>query len=376
MTFPIIQHIDDVLWSIKDRTDFIVVDKGDYKVIDYVYTLTDSFDEPIRKELRGLKFLANGDILARPLHKFGNLGEFGFTQENVDWAESHTIHTKFDGSMVHTAILNGEVRLMTRMGLTDVALQAEKYLTRGVTDFVLKHPLHTFIFEYVGPENRIVLSYDKPELILLAIRNIHTGNYMNLSEFLVGGMDLGELFSAKTGLRYAEALDISGHTDIKEFAEYAKNLTGVEGFVVKFGNDWFKIKSEEYVLKHHMKDSVTKESNVLELILRDQLDDVLAFLDEADRARLEEYQQGVRLNMLGASSMVQSIVDEAKDVDQKTFATVVLKDLPHVIRTVAFTTRKLGGGPQMAYSVIKEYLLANCQHRDMDDFRPLIGVSL
>lgn len=363
MTFPIIQHIDDVLWSIEDRTDFIVVDKGDYKVIDYVYTLTDSFDEPIRKELRGIKFHANGDILARPLHKFGNLGEFGFTQENVDWAESHTIHTKFDGSMVHTAILNGEVRLMTRMGLTDVALEAEKLLKHYQADFILNHPEHTFIFEYVGPENRIVLKYDHPELILLAVRANINGSYA--PELKYWAEDLN--------VKYAERLEISDHSHIKEFAEYAKNLTGVEGFVVKFGNDWFKIKSEEYVLKHHMKDSVTKESNVLELILRDQLDDVLAFLDEADRKRLEEYQQVVRVSLWNVASVVQFIVDEAKDDDQKTFATVVLKDFPHVIRTVAFTTRKTG---QKAYDVIKEYLLTNCQHRDMEDFRPLIGAAL
>ena len=34
--FPTIQHIDDVLPHIVDCDDFIVADKGDHKVINYV----------------------------------------------------------------------------------------------------------------------------------------------------------------------------------------------------------------------------------------------------------------------------------------------------------------------------------------------------
>ena len=177
MTFPVINHINDVLPHIAGKEEFIHVVKDGYQVIDYVYESGDSFSNPILRECRGIKFDLDGDLIGRPLHKFFNYGQ----KEIVyDWGAPHTIMTKMDGSMVHTAMINGELRLCTRMGVTDHAMAAEKLLTlrqKIELQSLSIYDQSTVTFEYVAPENRIVIDYDRPQLVVLAIRTNDTGEY-------------------------------------------------------------------------------------------------------------------------------------------------------------------------------------------------------
>lgn len=80
MTYPIIETISDILPHLAGRDEFVVAQRDGYTAVDYVYSLPDSFADPYRKECRGLKFDPSGRILARPLHKFVNLGETEETQ--------------------------------------------------------------------------------------------------------------------------------------------------------------------------------------------------------------------------------------------------------------------------------------------------------
>ena len=79
--FPTIRHIDDVLPHLVGHDEFIVVDRGGWKAINYAVVTPESFwplDEGaiMRRECRGLIFDAlTGEILRRPFHKFFNFGE-------------------------------------------------------------------------------------------------------------------------------------------------------------------------------------------------------------------------------------------------------------------------------------------------------------
>lgn len=97
-----IEHVDDVLGAVAGRSDFVVVKKDGYTVVDYVYAAPDSFDNPIRMECRGLKFAPDGRVLARPFQKFFNVGERPeCTGENLDLSKPHHVMEKMDGSMIH-----------------------------------------------------------------------------------------------------------------------------------------------------------------------------------------------------------------------------------------------------------------------------------
>ena len=78
----------------------------------------------------------------------------------------------------------GHIRFGTKMGLSDVALQAEV--------FVAKNPKYmefskaciangaTPIFEWVSRQQTIVLDYPEDNLILLAVRDMVTGEFYEI----------------------------------------------------------------------------------------------------------------------------------------------------------------------------------------------------
>ena len=192
--FPIIRHISDVLPHIEGREEFVVAEREGYTVINYVVAMADTFNMTgpddlggaIRRECRGLKFSSDGEIAARPFHKFFNIGEREETQTNtVDLGQAHTIMEKLDGSMIHPTMVNGYIRWMTKMGITEVAMQAEEFIAKNTRykDFAIWciNEGLTPIFEWTSPFNQIVLPHEKENLTLLAVRNYITGEYKRLS---------------------------------------------------------------------------------------------------------------------------------------------------------------------------------------------------
>ncbi len=92
MTYPTIHHIDDVLPHIAGRSEFVVAERDGYTAIDYNFALADTFDDPMRLECRGIKFDADGKILARPFQKFFNIGEREDTQPHLlDFSQPHAV---------------------------------------------------------------------------------------------------------------------------------------------------------------------------------------------------------------------------------------------------------------------------------------------
>jgi RNA ligase len=191
--FPEIRTIDDVLPHIAGRDEFNVNDKGDYITVNYAVAFEDTFamtgpDDiggAIRRECRGLKFYPEGDIAARPFHKFFNIGEREETQPHaLNFGSDHKIMTKADGSMVHPILIDSDVRWCTKAGITEVSEIAERFIenNRKYRYFALaciEREL-TPIFEYVGPHNKVVLDYKEENMVLLAVRHNITGNYMDI----------------------------------------------------------------------------------------------------------------------------------------------------------------------------------------------------
>lgn len=280
--FPVITRIEDVLPAIEGRDDFIHVVKDGYQVIDYVFESTDSFDDPIRRECRGLKFDLDGNLIARPLHKFFNYGQKLIT---YDWSQPHQIMTKLDGSMVHTALINGEIRLCTRMGITDQALEAEKLLTDDHRNRLkkTKTPV-TLIFEFTSPDNRIVIEYDKPQLTLLAVRHNEHGGYLARSS-LIG-------LAAAMNIPLVEVHDIRlGDDNIEEIRE---KTTGIEGYVVSWADGTrVKIKTDEYTQMHRAVSYFDRENMILPVVLDRQCDDLYPALSEDRANKLRDYEDDV-----------------------------------------------------------------------------------
>lgn len=343
-----IEHINDVLPHVEGRQEFGVHHKEGYSVIDYHFVLPDSFDNPYRLECRGIKFGTDGRIIARPFGKFFNVGEKPeATGENLDLTHLHVVMEKMDGSMIHPAIVNGNVVFMTRMGRTDVARKAERHLNDTVTT-VCRELLEvgvTPIFEFTAPDNRIVIQYAESSLTLLATRGTRSGIYAH--------HDAVVAIAGRMNLRAVSIHAVP--TDARAFLDHVRAIKGMEGFVIRFSDGFMvKAKGEDYVLKHRAKESVLQEKNVLALIMRDELDDVLPLLDPIDRANVERYRADVLAGIAEGADIVARVVEAGKGADQKTFATVILKDVIPQVRSIAFQVRA-GAQPRDAIvtSIIK-----------------------
>lgn len=330
-----IEHIDEVLPHLIGHPEFVVAERPGYKVIDYNFAVADSFDDPVRLECRGIKFASDGRILARPFHKFFNVGERVDTQPNLlDFTKPHTVTEKLDGSMIHPAIVDGALVLMTRMGWTDVAKKAERLLTDDM-EAEMRHILEegvTPIFEFTAPDNRIIIRYERAELSLLAARETVNGDYLSKAELALMAERLG--------------VPLVGHFTSMwktggDFMDYARAILNAEGFVLRFdGGMWVKAKGDDYVLKHKAKDSVLQEKNVLAMVIGGQLDDVLPLLETEDRDAVEAYRDGVLAGVAVTAESVISLVSGGAALDQKAFAVEHLKDAPAHMKPLAFQVRQ------------------------------------
>ncbi|RWN51437.1 MAG: hypothetical protein EOS04_24525 [Mesorhizobium sp.] len=367
MTHYHILHIDDILPHVEGRRDFVVAHKDGYSVIDYVFAGDDTFAHPARVECRGLKFAPSGEILARPLHKFMNIGQTPETQpDRIDFSKPHTIMEKLDGSMIHPAIVNGEVVFMTRMGRTDVARKAERHLDEHLAvccRSLLQNHI-TPIFEWTAPDNRIVVRYDNSALTLLAIRHNHSGAYRGREDLV----DWARQMHLKPVRIHAPQ-----HTSATDFLAYARAIQGTEGFVVRFDDGlWVKAKGEDYVLKHRAKDGISMEKNILALVLSRGLDDVVPLLDEADAKAATEYAARVERGISKTADDVAGIVAANDNLSQKDFALQVAPTLPAALRSVAFMARR----GDNAREVIRARIAANTSSQAaVDENRLLHGAT-
>ncbi len=321
LEFPIIQTIDDVLWAIEGKPEFVVVQRDGFKVINYLVNFHDTFPKidldpldtatedylraMILRECRGIKFLDNGFIAARPYHKFFNLGERrdsslevlrSFIEENADDLELNMAglirSDKLDGSMIHPIFLNDGFRLCTKMGITDTSIAAEHFISSDPARYIdytaffkeCHDNAMTPIFEYLSPrDHKIVVNYKEENLILTALRDMTDGSYYDLDilkDILVSARNIP--FNNEIDCDIEMLDKLSNFDDIK--AE-----EGVEGYVFDYNGFKFKVKNDWYLIRHRLKESMSREFEIVQLILDNKIDDILANVDEDERVKLEEY---------------------------------------------------------------------------------------
>jgi RNA ligase len=304
-----IYNIKQLLPFVEQKPEFVVLKKDGYQVIDYVYQDQNTFDIPELMECRGIKFCPEGLILARPFRKFFNYGERG---ADLPVHRPHTITEKLDGSMVHPVLLDRRMFFMTRKGHTDVAMKAERHVlsTPGIDYQGFCHSAirngWTPIFEYTGPNNRIVLRYEKEALTLIAMRRIIAGEMATREELrnFVNGFNV-PLVKTKT-------FQLKGQID--EFITHTRALTDAEGYVIYFDDGYMvKIKAEDYVLKHRALDDLGSKKKVVALCAQGFMDDVLPILSEADADELMVFDHDLQEEVNQLARVAHGLIELCQD---------------------------------------------------------------
>jgi len=352
--FPIIKHLDDVLPAIKNAEEFKVYEKDEYIVVNYVMQGNDTFppilhpdtryplymrednNAMIRRECRGLIFNKNGKLIRRAFHKFFNMGERKETL-NVDFNDNHWILEKLDGSMITPLPLNEGIRWATKMGITDVSMQAEVFVAKNprytkLAKYLLEADLLP-IYEWCSPKNRIVIDHKEDNLILTAVRNQTHGNYYSYNDIKTLANDFG--------------IPIVKQFDPPEYMESVYESVDMEGIVVSFYNGHkVKVKSDWYVAIHRAKDNLLHEKRVLELILDNKLDDILPHLPEPDKEKLLAYQQGFLDGIKETAKLTDMIWSKVKSDGwtRKEFALNMASNLEPYWPAIIFTCWNDGMG--------------------------------
>lgn len=331
----VIENLEDVLPHIVPDTGIIHSTHDGYSVINYVFTVDNTFDSAVARECRGLKFDRDGNLIARPLHKFFNLGEKRLPQDEP-WHKSHVVLDKLDGSMIHPALVEGELVFMTRMGVSAQSRQAWNVASQGVRDLSRNMVAagYTPVFEFTSPENRIVLAYEKTQLTLLAIRHLRTGAYMPHQEVAI--------IAGKCAVPIADTHDAV--EDVTSFWSDTRALEGVEGYVIAFEDGHrLKIKADAYVLRHKALAGLAHEKNLLAWISKDAIDDVIPLLSPAAAEIVIDYQNQVMNSMNRWEAEIDTFVSENSHLPRKEFAQKTKEQIDPQFQPVAF--RALDGIP-------------------------------
>ncbi len=312
MIYPKIKNIKDVLPYIEGKKEYKVIEKDGYVMIMYMFVNEDTFKldnklNPYLLECRGIKFNEHGEIIVRPFHKFFNIGEKK-SVEDIDFSRQHSFLHKLDGSLIHPVYEKGDIKLMTKLGFTEVSQKAEKYLTEDIKKYCADEIKkgNTPLFEYISPDNRIVINYDKGDLVLLANRNNISGNYLSIDNINL---------IRKVGY-YQDKIHSSFNRDLyNEIKQHEFD----EGTVILFENgEMYKLKSDHYVNKHKVISNIKEERHVLLCFLEDTIDDMWGIMDKQDKVRINEYIKVVTNSIIRFADISYSLLSN-KEKDKKYF---------------------------------------------------------
>jgi T4 RnlA family RNA ligase len=267
--------------------DITYIDGKIYRIFNYRLIGWDQFHSlPDALECRGIMFRYEDYgtspywlLVSRPMAKFFNAHEGAIAH---DYSNPMQIMTKEDGSLISTFIdYNDNLGIKSKGSLTSGhAIESNNILNRD-PDYksdvmALTSYGHTVNMEYTSPLHRIVLSYDKPALVVLNVRNNLTGEYYSKDMLTNMYKDLnGAIFKHWVIDHYVNGMDVNS------FVESIADMKGIEGFVIQKNNDELvKIKTTEYIALHHSKDSVNNSKSLFECVVEDATDDLRTLFED------------------------------------------------------------------------------------------------
>ena len=297
------------------------VDGYNVSVFNYRLAQNKDFSNPIPEkpelkgyEMRGLTFIfdKDGSLFKRYvlLEKFFNLNQVPESLYSV--VKNYKIkfvNNKEDGSIASFVKLpNGKVVGKSKMGFdNDQANGINRIYKTNIdvkkfVDWSLDNDIIT-VFEYVAPNNRIVLRYPGEELILLRLRDNRTGKHIDIRDHLdkVGNIRIAPFED-----------DIK---DLDQLIELTATQVDKEGSIVtcedENGRDFFfKIKTPWYMSLHGLlTDDIYREHVIIGYILDDKIDDILGQIPE------EEVEAHQRINKI-ISIVKKSISDKVSEIEK------------------------------------------------------------
>ncbi len=257
---------------------------GNYVIFNYDQIHSD-FNNRIVQEARGIIF-KNGqweNPVCWAFNKFGNYGE-SYVPE-IDWSTAF-VTEKIDGSLIKMWYDENKWHISTnstidayKATLGDIKYESfGEYFKDIVYDYFNTftevtldlNPDLTYMFELVGPYNRVVIPYEEPAIYFLGARDKFTGE-----EFFCNATEMERCSVSE--FHRPKVFPLRSLDDCIKAAEELG--WDEEGFVVV--DHWFhrvKIKSPAYVMAHYARNNnVINKKHLLKVILANETEEFLCY---------------------------------------------------------------------------------------------------
>jgi hypothetical protein len=209
---------------------------------------------------------SEGELISAGFKKFFNWGEqpdLAYTPFSMTANGGVKLLEKIDGSTLIVSQYKGELIARTR-GTADatgmengheIELLKKKY-PRAFENSLLEDNRYSLIFEWVSPENRIVIKYPEPDIYLISI--IDHIDYSLMPQDSVDNW-ADEYLQVKRPKVYTFG-------SLKEMHEAVQAFQGVEGLCVYCNKDQDirKVKGVDYLARHRMKDELGSFERVVD----------------------------------------------------------------------------------------------------------------
>lgn len=288
---------------------------------------------PSALESRGVMFLLDEDdnmvrIVSRPMEKFFNAFENPFTMD-LDFTKTVQLMDKADGSLISTYLTGPNFALKSKTSIySSQAVSANRYIKQeenlalwNFCDDCAKSNL-TVNMEWCAPNNRIVLEYTEPKLIILNIRDNITGEYIKFDDIPQN------VISGISKWLVSEYDPATAHDE--GFYNKLRDMKGIEGMILRLSDGMHvKIKTQWYVDLHSHKDSVNVPKKLVKTILNNNHDDLYAlFSDDAPTIeRIREFESHVVKNLSASFDRVREHYMKNRHLDRKGFAVEGIRTL-------------------------------------------------
>jgi ribosomal protein L7/L12 len=256
----------------------------------------------LRRNFRGVTFdVATGEMISLPLHKFFNVNQIPETQYDVIKHHEAVIYEKLDGSMIHFFLHNGKLEASTCRSsenpIAHAALALAKKLGLDAKIIETINKGWTPVFEYVAPNNQIVVRYNDARLVYLISRERATGKYKYDDSF----PDKAKSFEFKFG-------EVFNNLDHTEF----------EGYICHLPNMIVKAKTPWYMERHRAVNALMRPAYYMYQVVFDGLmDDLIAITTETYKPTLQGIYTRAQQDLLVEKRRVENEYAEVLAISEK-----------------------------------------------------------
>ena len=316
-----------------------IKEDGDYIMFSYNQLYSD-FTEKLVQEARGIIFKKNHweNPVCWAFNKFGNYGETWV--EDIDWTTAF-VSEKIDGSLIKVW-WDGDWKISTngtidafKAEVSDIRVSnfgtyftetllkyyptCSNFLCELVSDF-------TYMFELVGPYNRVVVPYEEPAIYFLGARDKYTGEEFTCNSLTAGSLNMGRF---KLPKQYPL-------TSLDECVKFAETFQWEqEGFVAADAcGKRVKIKSPAYVMAHYARNNnVITRRHLINIIINNEIEEFLCYASDY-KNELEKCKALID-NYYVIGNWFIKICQEAKKLPRTEYAAMV-KTFPKIFQDLLF----------------------------------------